>query len=70
MDQSKLKSIITRQNESRERHALNEAESIIEEIARQQSSIATTQNRIAELRQRLSDLQVEQLDASTILGGE
>lgn len=70
MDAGKLKSIIVEQNQRRERHALGEAENIIEAIANEQANIAKAQGRIAELRQRLIDLQVEQLDASTILGGE
>ena len=70
MEQSKLKSIIDSHNERRERWALNEAESFIEQIAVKQASISSIQTQIEELRQRLVALKVEQLDASTILGGE
>ncbi len=70
MDQSKLKSIIAKKNEHLEYQALNTAEDIINQIARQQSAITTAQNNIVQLRQQLVELSVEQLDASTILGGE
>ena len=70
MDTTKLKSIITRKNEHLEHQALNEAESLIEQIARKQSLITQTQNEIANLRKELADLQVQQLDAGSILGGE
>ena len=39
-------------------------------IARKQSLITQTQNEIANLRKELTDLQVQQLDAGSILGGE
>lgn len=70
MEVSKLNTIIIRQNERRERHALDEAENLIEQIACKQQGIIKTQAEIADLRKRLNDLQVEQLDATSILGGE
>lgn len=70
MDAGKLKSIIATQNDRRERQALGEAENIIEQIANKQNHIAKVQQEIATLREELVALQVEQLDATTILGGE
>lgn len=70
MDTSKLKSIIATQNDRRERQALGNAEDIIEQIAGKQSMISRITAEIAALRQQLVDLQVEQLDVNSILGGE
>lgn len=69
MEASKLSSIIQEQNRRRERNAFSEAENLIEEIAALQLAITHTQEKIGRLRKQLTELQVEQLDESTILGG-
>ena len=68
MDNTKLQGIIERKNDRLERDALNEAEGIIDAIANKQSLISRTQNEIAELRSRLTLLEIQQIDSATILG--
>lgn len=70
MQSDKLKTIIKEKNEEREREALRECESLIESIAAEQRKISQAQIRIGEFRKQLKELEVEQLDHSTILGGE
>ncbi len=70
MDSTKLQSIIDRKNDHLERKALDEASDIIESIASKQSLITRTQEEIAELRTRLTTLEIKQLDSAAILGGE
>lgn len=67
---SKLQSIIVEKNKQRERETLYTAENIIESIAKKQAQIASIQADIAALRGDLTKLEVEQIDATTILGGE
>lgn len=68
MDTGKLKDIINRKNERLEEHALGEASSIIDAIAEEQQHIKQSENRIAELRVKLKELSVQQVDAASVLG--
>jgi ppGpp synthetase/RelA/SpoT-type nucleotidyltranferase len=69
MNNEKLKQIIARQNEQLEYHAAEEAAQIIKEIAACQQSKIDADKEIAELRKRLKEIQVAQLDETSILGG-
>jgi len=68
MEISKVQQLIADKNERLERDALREAESIIDAIAQQQGIIAAANKKIVELRKTLTDLQVSQLDAKTLIG--
>jgi predicted nuclease with TOPRIM domain len=68
MDTGKLNQIIEEKNERLERETLRHAEMLIEEIARQQTAITASNERIAELRKELTDLNIPQLDSKVILG--
>ena len=70
MDNSKLQAIIGRKNDQLERHALEEAAGIIDAITNRQLLIVRAQSDIKELREKLTALEIEQLDAASILGGE
>lgn len=70
MDGAKLKDLIERKNDRLERDALDEAASIIDQIGNKQALIARTNGEIKELRERLTALEVQQLDPAAILGGE
>ena len=65
---AKLQSIIRSKNETIERNTLRAAECLIEGIVEQQKRITQAQNQIAELRKELAALEVQQLDASMVLG--
>lgn len=62
-----LQQIIRYKNNQLERTAIRNAENIIEQIVNAQQVIASAQKQIVELRKELHQLEVEQLDASTIL---
>jgi hypothetical protein len=68
MEISKVHQLIADKNERLERDALREAELIIDAISQQQGIIATATKRIGELRKNLTDLQVAQLDAKSLIG--
>lgn len=68
MEIQKVHQLIADKNERLERDALREAESIIDAIAQQQAVIAAATKKIEELRKNLTDLQVAQLDAKTLIG--
>lgn len=68
MDNTKLREIIQNKNEQRERHVVKTAEEIVEGIIREQQAIVASQSRIQALRKDLADLQVDELDPTTILG--
>jgi hypothetical protein len=70
MHTDKLKSIIAEKNDHLERQALRTAEDIIGQIAGRQTSIAKAEAEIVELRKQLTSLEVEQMDAKSILGSE
>ena len=70
MDNAKLQAIIERKNDRLERDALDEAAGIIDAIANKQLLIVRTQSEIKELREKLTALEIEQLDSASILGGE
>lgn len=60
--------IINRENENRERQAADSARRIITEIGQKQEQISNCTKRITELRAGLKALEVETIDAKTVLG--
>jgi hypothetical protein len=68
MERSTIHQLVSEKNKALENQALRGAESIIEQIAKQQEVIATAQERILELRKELTTLEVRQIDAKSILG--
>ena len=68
MDVQKLQGIVANKNERLEREALQQAEDIIETIAAKQELISHTWKEIEGLRNRLSALEIKQLDSQTLLG--
>ena len=70
MKQEQLHQIIKDKNEQRERHVLRTAEDIIESIVQEQQTIIACNERIESLRKELTTLQVQELDAATILGAK
>ena len=68
MEKSTIHQIVSEKNKELERCAIRGAESIIEQIAKQQEIIGNATDRIVELRKELSDLEVKQIDAKSILG--
>jgi len=70
MEKSTIHQLIADKNKELERNILRSAESVIDQIAKQQDIIQKAQERIVELRKELSDLEVKQIDAKSILGQE
>ncbi len=70
MEKSTIHQLIADKNKELERNVLRSAESVIDQIAKQQDIIQKAQERIVELRKELSDLEVKQIDAKSILGQE
>jgi hypothetical protein len=70
MDAEKLNQVIERRNEESERDALHQAEHLIENIVNEQQSIARSNERIAEYRKQLRELEVETVDPTAVLGGD
>jgi len=68
METDKLRQIIADKNERREHDTLRTAEQIIEAIVREQANVVACQERITEFRKELAQLEVVQLDPSTVLG--
>jgi hypothetical protein len=68
MERSTIHQLVSDKNKTLEQIALRGAESIIEQIAKQQEVISTAQAKIAELRKELNELEVKQIDAKSILG--
>lgn len=70
MERSKLQQIVKDKNERLERDATRNAESLIDEIAKEQERVQQSNSRIAELRKQLKELEIKQHDESVLLGGE
>lgn len=68
MTENKIQDIIAQKNRALEDRATREAAEIIDEIAQHQSAILDHNARIDALRSELKSLQIEQLDATKILG--
>lgn len=68
MTTDKLTQIIADKNEHLEREAIRRASQIIDEIARSQEIVADQTRRIETLRKELTELQVQQISTSSILG--
>lgn len=68
MDNAKLKTLISEKNERIERETLRSAESLIDAIATRQRQIKTAESDIADLRKQLSELSIESLDPTALLG--
>jgi hypothetical protein len=68
MTNEKLKEIIDTKNGDLERVAVNKAKALIDSIAQQHESIAASHQRIQELREELRKMQVQTIDAASILG--
>jgi hypothetical protein len=70
MQRETIHQLISDKNKELERTALRTAEEVINQIAKQQGIIQTAQVRIEELRKELHELEVEKIDAESILGHE
>lgn len=68
MTNDKLQQIIATKNERLEHEAISRASQIIDEIAEHQQAINVSTTRIAKLRKELQELQVEQINPTSILG--
>ena len=68
MDQTRLREIIDHKNEQLESRAVNVAAALIDAIAGEQTKIAASTEKIADLRRELAALEVTQIDPATILG--
>lgn len=68
MNADKLNQIIERKNERLEERAVNEAQRIIEKIADLQIAKQDADTKIIELRAELKKLEVQSVDAKSILG--
>lgn len=63
----KLQEIIDQKNGDLERAAVAHARKLIDQIAHERGQIDTSTKRIAELQNELRQLQVQQIDAASIL---
>jgi hypothetical protein len=70
MQKETIHQLISDKNKEAERLVLRTAESVIEQIAQQQRTISTAQDKITELRKELHALEVKQLSPKDILGEE
>lgn len=70
MQKETIHQLISDKNKQAEREVLRGAESIIEQIAKQQEIIGAAQEKIVGLRKELHDLEVKQMSAKDILGEE
>lgn len=68
MTTEKLQQIITKVNDRNEDEALQQAESIIKQIVREQGQIAQSNEAIVKLREELKKLSVTVVDPTSILG--
>lgn len=68
MNNDKLKQLIARQNERLESNATEEAARIINQIAECQQAKNEADKEIAQLREQLKKIQIQQLDETSILG--
>lgn len=68
MNAEKLRQIIGRKNEQLEQEAVYTAQRIIDGIAACQLEIRQNEQQIADLRNELQKLEIQQLDETKILG--
>ena len=70
MQKETIHQLIQDKNKELERVVLRSAESVIEQISKQQEVIRNAEEKIAELRKELLALEVKQVNAKDILGEE
>ena len=68
MEKATIHRLVSDKNKELERATLRSAESIIEQITKEQGTVASAQKRIAELREQLKALEVKQINPAEILG--